>query len=132
MSCPKCESYINQIIQLQKELEELRAIKLVRFNNEDCWLWQGDGFDYPESLTCPVVMHANTLRELISKRDRGHSLLDYIHKGKRIKALSGQHKGLYGTVLGGEDHFLIIKFENPEYKDNWIVDTWRDNIQFVD
>lgn len=28
--------------------------------------WQGDGQDFPDSLACPVVMHANTLREMLA------------------------------------------------------------------
>lgn len=32
----------------------------------DLWYWQGDGYDVPESITCPVVMSAGTLRELIA------------------------------------------------------------------
>lgn len=65
--CRKCEGYIQHIRDLDTEVKKLRDIKLVRFNKDDCWLWQGDGFDYPESLVCPVVMSADTLRDLLSK-----------------------------------------------------------------
>ncbi len=30
------------------------------------WYWQGDGSDHLESLTCPVVIHAQDLRELLT------------------------------------------------------------------
>lgn len=31
------------------------------------WYWQGDGYDVPESISCPVVMSANNLRDLVAK-----------------------------------------------------------------
>jgi hypothetical protein len=31
------------------------------------WVWGGDGQDHPESLTCPVLMSAEQLRELLAK-----------------------------------------------------------------
>lgn len=67
LRCRKCHGYIQHIRDLDTEVKQLRDKKLIRFNNEDCWLWQGDGFDYPESLVCPVVMSADTLRTLLSK-----------------------------------------------------------------
>ena len=57
--------YIQHIRDLDDEVKRLRDIKLVRFHNDDCWLWQGDGYDYPDSLVCPVVMSADTLRGLL-------------------------------------------------------------------
>ena len=31
------------------------------------WCWQGDEFDHPESLTCPVLMSAEQARELVGE-----------------------------------------------------------------
>lgn len=31
------------------------------------WYWQGDDSDDPESLVCPVIMSAETLRGLLAK-----------------------------------------------------------------
>lgn len=47
-------------------LEQREAVALA-CEAGDLWYWQGDGADYPESLTCPVVMTADTLRELLMK-----------------------------------------------------------------
>jgi hypothetical protein len=69
MTCKKCEGHVEHIRGLEAENKRLRDIKLVRFNGEDCWLWQGDGFDYPDSLSCPVVMSADTLRALLANND---------------------------------------------------------------
>lgn len=60
---------IDHIKELQTEVLRLKDIKLVHFNNDECWLWEGDGYDFPESLVCPVVMSADTLRALLNKRD---------------------------------------------------------------
>jgi hypothetical protein len=52
------------------EVERLRADnKLHRQRAEgEYWVWQGDGTDHPESLTCPVLIHAQDLRELLNRK----------------------------------------------------------------
>lgn len=53
-----------------KERDQARAaVRLVNAGPGDVWYWQGDGADYPESLSCPVVMSAATLRGLCTDRD---------------------------------------------------------------
>ena len=44
------------IDELQEEIEELKKIKFKRFNEEECWIYQGDDEDNLESLVCPVVI----------------------------------------------------------------------------
>lgn len=48
------------------ERDEARAqLRMVHTGTEDgVWFWQGDGDDKPESLSCPVVMSADTLHRL--------------------------------------------------------------------
>lgn len=46
-------------------IRELRYIKLVEFNNEECWIWQGEE-DYLESLVCPVVIRPEQLRAILA------------------------------------------------------------------
>ncbi len=55
------------IASLRHQITVLEDMKLRRFHNDECWIWQGDGSDFPECLTCPVVMSAQTLRDLLSK-----------------------------------------------------------------
>lgn len=31
----------------------------------EVWFWQGDGYDYPDTLVCPVVVQPDVLRALI-------------------------------------------------------------------
>lgn len=57
----ECERLNNKVEELKEELNALKAAV-----NKDVWYWQGDGEDYPESLTCHVVMTASTLRELLN------------------------------------------------------------------
>lgn len=45
-----------------------RAELPLRIESDEVWHWQGDGYDYPESLNCPVIMTADTLRELLQRR----------------------------------------------------------------
>lgn len=47
------------------DLRERAALPL-QLRNGEVWHWQGDGHDFPESLICPVVMSAETLRALLA------------------------------------------------------------------
>lgn len=48
------------------EIERLkRDLAAVHAGPGAVWYWQGDD-DHPENLTCPVVMHPETLRELLA------------------------------------------------------------------
>lgn len=42
-----------------------RAALPLRIGADELWHWQGDGQDFPESLSCPVVMTADSLRALL-------------------------------------------------------------------
>lgn len=50
--------------RLYSELHDLKVSRFARFNNEECWIYQGDGSDFLDSLVCPVVIDAKTLIEL--------------------------------------------------------------------
>jgi len=45
-----------------------RHHRFARFTNEECWIYQGDGYDHLESLTCPVVISAKELMQLIANQ----------------------------------------------------------------
>lgn len=47
----------------------LEARTHARFRNEECWIWQGDGSDELESLTCPVVIRPEVLAALMAPAD---------------------------------------------------------------
>jgi hypothetical protein len=42
---------------------------IARTESGECWHWQGDGHDYPDSIACPVVIDEGILRRLL--RDAG-------------------------------------------------------------
>lgn len=53
------------------ENERMRAaLALVATDVEGVWRWQGDGRDDPQSLSCPVVMSADKLREIVGEPGR--------------------------------------------------------------
>lgn len=62
----KCASLLEHIALLTKENRKLRGLhSIVTAGRDDVWYWQpGDEVD---SLCCPVVMEAETLRKLLSK-----------------------------------------------------------------
>lgn len=54
---------------LNRERELRCQLGTVNAGAEDVWRWQGEGDD-PASLTCPVVMSAETLRALLARVEK--------------------------------------------------------------
>lgn len=56
------------------DLDRLQtAHKLIaRTESGECWHWQGDGYDFPDSLVCPVVIDPDVLRDLLRDSARWH------------------------------------------------------------
>jgi hypothetical protein len=52
-----------------EKMKEAKAKVFECFNNDECWIFQDDGEDYPESLFCPVVMSADQFRAFMKCRD---------------------------------------------------------------
>lgn len=52
---------------LERERVQRAELAVVATDVEGVWRWQGDGGDFPGSLSCPVVMSADRLRELVAK-----------------------------------------------------------------
>jgi hypothetical protein len=51
-----------------RERNEARAnMRLASAKLDDVWIWQVDGGNQARSLSCPVVMSADTLRALLNK-----------------------------------------------------------------
>lgn len=55
-----CEYAISRVEALEAEVELHR-----RKAKDEYWCWQGDGEDYPESLTCPVLIAVADLRAIL-------------------------------------------------------------------
>ena len=71
----EAERKLSAVADLQRstaaDLNTARAqLRMVSAGPADVWRWQGDGHDDPASLSCPVVMSAETLRELVAARER--------------------------------------------------------------
>lgn len=54
---------------IQSNLDRYKEICDVhrRENAGETWFWQGDGFDFPESIACPVIMQAGKLRAMLDE-----------------------------------------------------------------
>ena len=63
----------NRFSHLKKEVSELRDIKFIRFNQDECWIYQGDGNDNLETLVCPVVVKPSVLIELQAELDAANA-----------------------------------------------------------
>lgn len=66
----KIAGHVEHLKRVILELEEKRQqLAVVKMDPQGVWMWQGDGADHPESLSCPVVMSADMLREMLGERD---------------------------------------------------------------
>lgn len=65
--------YINRIEQLSDELAAAwkREAAMQYKRHGEVWYWQEDGDNHIESLTCPVMIPAETLRRLLASRQSG-------------------------------------------------------------
>ena len=59
----------DQLDEAAAEIDRMQAEHrlIARTERGEVWFWQGDGYDYPESIGCPVVIDENDLRELIRR-----------------------------------------------------------------
>lgn len=66
------EHYMTRTGELAQEVERLKAELNTRYAKEieEVWYWLGDGNDHLESLTCPILIEASELRELLEKTKR--------------------------------------------------------------
>lgn len=46
-----------------------------RFHDDECWIWQGDGIDNIDTITCPVVIHPRELSRLLSSNRMVHDTI---------------------------------------------------------
>ena len=63
------EHYMTRCSELAKEVSKLKAELNARYAKEidETWYWQGDGEDHLESTTCPILIEAQGLRDLLKK-----------------------------------------------------------------
>lgn len=98
----KVEGLAQQLKAEQEESAKLRAaLAIVRTDTEGVWRWQGEG-DQPESLTCPVVMSADTLRGLLASADSLRTDLD-----------------IAGAFLRAQENRLAIPEQSLPWAERW-------------
>lgn len=88
-----CDPIYQRVRHLRIDHDALDyEVRLLRDRvKEEYWVWQGDGTDYPESLTCPVIISAFDLRKLL-KLDVKH---EAIEECKKIVLKLNPSKPLY-------------------------------------
>lgn len=59
------DTYYNQL-----EQERLKVREIHHATEGEFWYWQGDEYDHPESLGCPVLMEPDHVREFVAAKAR--------------------------------------------------------------
>lgn len=54
--------------RLQEQMHDLNCKQFKWFNDEECWIWQGDGSDNLKTLVCPVVISPKDLMKILKRR----------------------------------------------------------------
>jgi hypothetical protein len=76
-----------ELTAANRERDEARAVaKLVTTDEREVWYYMGDGSDEPASISCPVVMDAETFRLLLVRANTKHA--DYVDALAKVDALS--------------------------------------------
>ena len=60
----KFKEIVEENRKLEQQRNDLEIQRFKRFNDEECWMYQGDGNDFFDSLVCPVVISAPQIKEL--------------------------------------------------------------------
>ena len=58
---------------------------------KDYWIWQGDGEDHPESLTCPVLIQADDLRSILADAKQAEVYEGYLCQIASIFGKDARH-----------------------------------------
>lgn len=75
----KLDLVARELAEENEVTRRLRAELAVAATDVDgVWRWQGDGEDHLESLSCPVVMSADTLRSMLAEHARVRGILDQL------------------------------------------------------
>lgn len=90
-SQPRIESLrlkvAEQAATIADQAKELKVLR--RVPDGEVWYWQGDGEDFPESLTCPVIMSAATCRDMVRQAATVERLTELTKKAhKALKDLA--------------------------------------------
>lgn len=73
----KLDNLAERFRTIEHERDELRQqLAAVKTDTDNVWKWQGDGGDHAESLSCPVVMTADTLRKILAEHAEILTALD--------------------------------------------------------
>lgn len=59
----------NEKLRIESEKWRTKFLTQRDEANSNTWIWMGDGEDHPESLTCPVIMSADQLREFVAAKE---------------------------------------------------------------
>jgi hypothetical protein len=97
-SAYKVKDHMQAEAELDKTRAEAHALHRERIG--EVWYWQNDEYDHLDSLTCPVLIEANDLRELVALRARLETTESALREA--IDAMK-----LY--VLPPSEHLAIVK-----------------------
>lgn len=110
-----------------EEITKLRAKKFANFNNEDCWIYQGDGMDNLHSLVCPVVISAAELEALREDAKRWQVFVNLWLMCVEIAVTQDEDGGFSITPVEFVENILMnpLKGNTPEEAIDQAIDKAR-------
>lgn len=56
VSIEKYREICDLLGRAEEAIRELSSVKMKRFNEDECWIWDMEGENYLDSLVCPIVI----------------------------------------------------------------------------
>lgn len=100
-----CKVLDAEIARLRAELNQARL-----YEDNAVWHWQHDGEDFLESLTCPVVIPASQLRELLADRPTLPALMPW-EDLQQLSDVPAVHEALqaFSEDATGNNGVFVVK-----------------------
>lgn len=99
--------------RLQHENDILR-----RERAGEVWIWQGDEYDHPESLTCPVLIQPDALRMLLAERDAAMRACYVLATPGEDDMASGLLRVAHAADLARKAVHLFAESDSPPFADD--------------
>lgn len=83
--------------------------------HQEVWHWQGDEYDHPESLSCPVIMDCQVLRDWLEERAADKKRLEAAENV--LQMLKENNYGLNWKIMRALDRYDATKLAEAEAKE---------------
>lgn len=121
----KAKKRLDRIEELEKQLAEAKHIKSGIARSEGGWIWQNEGSDKLDSITCPIIITPDRLKELIVAEESLPRSVDgkSLHLGMHVYELFDGEIMLCKVIAilndGSKYNLILLERDNPNCGGGW-------------